>query len=233
MKDESTILSVGIDIGTSTTQVIFSRLTFKNSAGYFAVPHIAIVDKEVVYKSGIYTTPLENRVMIDGVRVREIVAGEFQKAGYRPEDTQTGAVIITGESARKENSEIVLQELSDFAGEFVVSTAGPDLEAIIAGKGSGARQYSVEHQCRVANLDIGGGTTNLVLLTRGKSSAKAVWISADVSLRWVRTGRSSISATVSVRSQPPRACLRRWGTGPIIRRFFRLEGPWANCFTNG
>ena len=59
MKDESTILSVGIDIGTSTTQVIFSRLTFKNSAGYFAVPHIAIVDKEVVYKSGIYTTPLE------------------------------------------------------------------------------------------------------------------------------------------------------------------------------
>ena len=151
MKDESTILSVGIDIGTSTTQVIFSRLTFKNSAGYFAVPHIAIVDKEVVYKSGIYTTPLENRVMIDGVRVREIVAGEFQKAGYRPEDTQTGAVIITGESARKENSEIVLQELSDFAGEFVVSTAGPDLEAIIAGKGSGARQYSVEHQCRVAN----------------------------------------------------------------------------------
>ena len=53
MKDESTILSVGIDIGTSTTQVIFSRLTFKNSAGYFAVPHIAIVDKEVVYKSGI------------------------------------------------------------------------------------------------------------------------------------------------------------------------------------
>ena len=172
MKDESTILSVGIDIGTSTTHVIFSRLTFKNSAGYFAVPHIAIVDKEVVYKSGIYTTPLENRVMIDGVRVREIVAGEFQKAGYRPEDTQTGAVIITGESARKENSEIVLQELSDFAGEFVVSTAGPDLEAIIAGKGSGARQYSVEHQCRVANLDIGGGTTNLVLFDSGEVIGK-------------------------------------------------------------
>ena len=51
MSEESTILSVGIDIGTSTTQVIFSRLTFKNSAGYFAVPHIAIVDKEVVSKS--------------------------------------------------------------------------------------------------------------------------------------------------------------------------------------
>ena len=185
MKDESTILSVGIDIGTSTTQVIFSRLTFKNSAGYFAVPHIAIVDKEVVYKSGIYTTPLENRVMIDGVRVREIVAGEFQKAGYRPEDTQTGAVIITGESARKENSEIVLQELSDFAGEFVVSTAGPDLEAIIAGKGSGARQYSVEHQCRVANLDIGGGTTNLVLFDSGEVIGKGC---LDIGGRLIKVG---------------------------------------------
>ena len=172
MKDESTILSVGIDIGTSTTQVIFSRLTFKNSAGYFAVPHIAIVDKEVVYKSDIYITPLKNRTAIDGAKVREIVAGEFEKAGYGPEDTQTGAVIITGESARKENSEIVLQELSDFAGEFVVSTAGPDLEAIIAGKGSGARQYSIDCQCRVANLDIGGGTTNLVVFDSGEVVGK-------------------------------------------------------------
>ena len=172
MSEESTILSVGIDIGTSTTQVIFSRLTFKNSAGYFAVPHIAIVDKEVVYKSNIHMTPLKNRVMIDGEKVRNIVAEEFRKSGYRPMDTQTGAVIITGESARKENSEIVLRELSDFAGEFVVSTAGPDLEAIIAGKGSGARQYSIDNQCTVANLDIGGGTTNVVLFDAGEVIAK-------------------------------------------------------------
>ncbi len=172
MSEESTILSVGIDIGTSTTQVIFSRLTFKNSAGYFAVPHIAIVGKEVVYKSDIHMTPLKNRVMIDGEKVRDIVSEEFRKSGYRPSDTQTGAVIITGESARKENSEIVLRELSDFAGEFVVSTAGPDLEAIIAGKGSGARQYSIDYQCTVANLDIGGGTTNVVLFDSGEVIAK-------------------------------------------------------------
>ena len=172
MDDESTILSVGIDIGTSTTQVIFSRLTFKNSAGYFSVPHIAIVDKKVVYQSDIYRTPLVNRSLIDGSGVRDIVAAEFAKAGYSPSDTQTGAVIITGESARKENSEIVLNELSRFAGEFVVSTAGPDLEAIIAGKGSGARQYSVDEQCRVVNLDIGGGTTNAVIFDCGEVVGK-------------------------------------------------------------
>lgn len=101
MSEESTILSVGIDIGTSTTQVIFSRLTFKNSAGYFAVPHIAIVDKEVVYKSNIHMTPLKNRVMIDGEKVRNIVAEEFRKSGYKPTDTQTGAVIITGRVSAK------------------------------------------------------------------------------------------------------------------------------------
>lgn len=172
MSDESTILSVGIDIGTSTTQVIFSRLTFKNSAGYFAVPHIAIVNKDVVYKSDIYMTPLRNQYRIDGEKVRDIVAGEFRKSGFTPADTQTGAVIITGESARKEDSEIVLRELSNFAGEFVVSTAGPDLEAIIAGKGSGARQYSIDNQCTVANLDIGGGTTNVVLFDSGEVIGK-------------------------------------------------------------
>jgi ethanolamine utilization protein EutA len=172
MGEKETILSVGIDIGTSTTQVVFSQLTFENSASYFMVPHISIVDKKVIYKSDIYMTPLKTSALIDGERVRDIVATEFSKAGYKQKDTQTGAVIITGESARKENSEIVLKNLSDFAGEFVVSTAGPDLEAIIAGMGSGARQYSIENQCTVVNLDIGGGTTNVVLFDKGEILSK-------------------------------------------------------------
>ena len=133
-----TILSVGIDIGTSTTQVIFSHLVMENTAGYFSVPRVSIVDKKLVYESRIHTTPLVDRVLLDGDGIQAIVAGEFAAAGIHPEDTQTGAVIITGESARKENSAIVLEKLSRFAGEFVVSTAGPDLEAIVAGKGSGA-----------------------------------------------------------------------------------------------
>ncbi len=172
MDSTNTILSVGIDIGTSTTQVIFSRIAMENTAGYFSIPKVSIVDKEVVYRSGIYTTPLLDRSRIDGDRVRDIVAAEFQKAGFTPADTGTGAVIITGESARKENSALVLEKLSGFAGEFVVSTAGPDLEAIIAGKGSGAQQYSEEMCCTAVNLDIGGGTTNLVLFDCGRTAGK-------------------------------------------------------------
>ncbi|MBQ7595687.1 MAG: ethanolamine ammonia-lyase reactivating factor EutA [Clostridia bacterium] len=177
------ILSVGIDIGTSTTQVIFSRIVMENMASFFAVPKISIIDKEVVYKSDIHLTPLKNSYLIDGDKVRDIVAAEFQKAGFTPADTQTGAVIITGESARKENSALVLEKLSDFAGEFVVSTAGPDLESVIAGKGSGAQSYSEENACVAVNLDIGGGTTNIVVFDEGKVIAKGC---ADVGGRLLK-----------------------------------------------
>lgn len=172
MADKTAILSVGIDVGTSTTQVVFSKLQMDNAGGYFSVPRVAIVDKEVVYKSEVYMTPLKTDVLIDTDDLRNIVAAEFRKAGYRPEDTDSGAVIITGESARKENSDAVLKSLSDFAGDFVVSAAGPDMESLIAGKGSGAWQYSMDHHCRVANLDIGGGTTNVVLFEDGETLAR-------------------------------------------------------------
>lgn len=172
MADKTAILSVGIDVGTSTTQVVFSKLQMDNAGGYFSVPRVAIVDKKVVYKSEVYMTPLKTDVLIDTDALRDIVAAEFRKAGYRPENTDSGAVIITGESARKENADAVLKSLSDFAGDFVVSAAGPDMESLIAGKGSGAWQYSMDHHCRVANLDIGGGTTNVVLFEDGETLAR-------------------------------------------------------------
>ena len=166
------ILSVGIDIGTSTTQVIFSKLMMENTAGYFTVPRVSIVDKTVVYKSDIYITPLLDEVHIDAGGVRKIVAAEFKKAGFVPKDTGSGAVIITGESARKENADAVLAELSDFAGDFVVSAAGPDMESVIAGKGSGAYEYSMKNHCIAANFDIGGGTTNIVVFDDGNVTAR-------------------------------------------------------------
>ncbi|MEG1205710.1 MAG: ethanolamine ammonia-lyase reactivating factor EutA [Angelakisella sp.] len=166
------ILSVGIDIGTSTTQVVFSLLTVENTSSAFTVPRVDIVDKRVVYAGEIHTTPLATATLLDGEGVRALVEQEYKKAGYRPQDVKTGAVIITGESARKENSRLVLDKLRSFAGDFVVSTAGPDLESVIAGKGSGAYRYSMEHSCTVVNLDIGGGTTNIVLFDSGEVIAK-------------------------------------------------------------
>ncbi|MBO7275813.1 MAG: ethanolamine ammonia-lyase reactivating factor EutA, partial [Clostridia bacterium] len=168
----SEILSVGIDIGTSTTQVIFSRLLVDNMADYFSAPRISIVSKELLYKSEVHLTPLRDSSTLDGEGVRRIVEQEYRRAGISPGDLHTGAVIITGESARKDNAAAVTEQLSGFAGEFVVSTAGPDLESIIAAKGSGAFQYSIDRECSVINLDIGGGTTNIAVFDCGRAVAK-------------------------------------------------------------
>ncbi len=95
-----TLLSVGIDIGTSTTQLILSRLTLANRANPFSVPRIAIEDREVLYRSGIHFTPLLSDTVIDAEGVRTIVAEEYRKSGFAPEQVDTGAVIITGDRSQ-------------------------------------------------------------------------------------------------------------------------------------
>lgn len=162
------MLSVGIDIGTSTTQLVFSKITIENLASSFAVPMIKIVGKEILFRSEIYFTPLLSQTEIDGEKVREIVENEYRHANICPKDVKTGAVIITGETARKTNANQVLQNLSGLAGDFVVATAGPDLESIISAKGAGANVLSEERRAVVANLDIGGGTTNIAVFKNGK-----------------------------------------------------------------
>ena len=161
------ILSVGIDIGTSTTQLIFSRLTIENRASSYTVPRIDIVDKEVIYRSKIYFTPLRSATEIDAEAVKQIVREEYQAAGMTPEMLRTGAVIITGETARKENANEVLEALSDLAGDFVVATAGPDLESVLSARGAGTDALSKEKRTAIANVDIGGGTSNIAVYEKG------------------------------------------------------------------
>lgn len=159
--------SVGIDIGTSTTQLIFSKLTIENRVAGYMVPKVEIVKKEVVYSSDIYFTPLLSNTEIDGEKVSEIVRLEYQKAKMKPKDVSTGAVIITGDTARKQNANSVLNSLSDLSGDFVVATAGPDLESVLSGRGAGADTFSKENRNTVANLDVGGGTTNIAVFRKG------------------------------------------------------------------
>lgn len=167
MKEE--LLSVGIDLGTSTTQLVFSKLLIENMASSYTVPRMVITEKQICYRSDIYFTPLIGETKIDFEKIREIVEKEYQAAGIKKEEIDTGAVIITGETARKENAEEVVRTLSGFAGDFVVATAGPDLESVISGKGAGADCYSKENHTTVVNLDIGGGTSNLAVFKNGET----------------------------------------------------------------
>jgi ethanolamine utilization protein EutA len=162
------IYSVGIDLGTSTVQMVVSALTVKNVAGAFSIPHAEIVEKKVVFCGDIAFTPLLSENTIDLKGVLKFLDEQYEKSGFKKSDIKIGAAIITGETARKENARAVLEALSGYAGDFVVATAGPDLESIIAGKGAGAESFSKAHLTSVANLDIGGGTTNIAVFDSGE-----------------------------------------------------------------
>jgi ethanolamine utilization protein EutA len=106
--------------------------------------------------------------LVDGGKIRELVEEEYKKAGISRAEVDTGAVIVTGETSRRENARTVLEALSALAGDFVVTTAGPDLESVLAAKGSGAVEYSRDTGRTVLHMDIGGGTSNLALIRAGK-----------------------------------------------------------------
>lgn len=162
------LLSVGLDVGTTSTQLIVSRLQIENRAGGFSVPEMDITSREIIYKGQVHFTPLLDEALVDAEALRKLVDAEYLRAGIRREDVDTGAIIITGETSRKENARAVLAQLSGYAGDFVVATAGPDLESVLAAKGAGAVAYSRDTGKAVLHMDIGGGTSNLCLIRDGK-----------------------------------------------------------------
>lgn len=163
--------SVGLDVGTTSTQLIFSELTVENRAGCFSVPELEIGERKILYKSPVHFTPLLSGELVDGEALRRLVTAEYEAAGITRDSVDTGAVIITGETSRKENAETVLRELSGFAGDFVVATAGADLESVLAARGSGAVALSGETGKTILHMDIGGGTSNLCLIRDGEIAA--------------------------------------------------------------
>lgn len=165
------LLSVGLDVGTTTTQVVFSRIFLRNVAPAMQVPRIGIADRTVLYQSPIYLTPLAGRERVDVMALERIVGEEYRRSGFSPAQVATGAVIVTGEIAKKENAAEILQALGRYAGEFIITVAGPRLEAQMAGRGSGAADWSRQHYARVTNVDIGGGSANAALFELGNTIA--------------------------------------------------------------
>ncbi len=165
--DES-LMSIGLDVGTTSTQLIVSRLTISNRASAFAVPEMEIAERNILYRSPVHFTPLLEGNLVDGNKIRTIVEEEYKNAGISRDQVDTGAVIITGETSRRENAKAVLDALSEHAGDFVVATAGPALESVLAAQGAGAVAYSRDSGKTVFHLDIGGGTANLALIEDGK-----------------------------------------------------------------
>ncbi len=167
--NRKTVHSVGIDIGTTTTQVIFSELTMVNRAPVSQVPRYEFVKRDICYQSPVSRTPLTDSGLVDVDRVQSFVDAQFVSAGLTLEDIETGAIIITGETSKATNARDAIMGLAERMGDFVVATAGPNLESVIAGRGSGAGEYSKAQHARVLNIDIGGGTSNYVVFDSGNA----------------------------------------------------------------
>ena len=162
------LLSIGLDVGTTTTQLILSELTVENKGNAFSVPEMVIGERKILYQSPVIFTPLLSGELVDGEKIAQWVTEQYAAAGITKNQVDTGAVIITGETSRKENAREVLHHLAGFAGDFVVATAGPDLESALSAKGAGAVDYSEKTGQTVLHIDIGGGTSNLSFIENGQ-----------------------------------------------------------------
>jgi ethanolamine utilization protein EutA len=165
--NELEILSVGVDVGSSTSHLAFSELFLKRDE-HSETRRFNIEDRKIVYEGRIIHTPLLDDRTIDIARLTEFLREEYRAAGIEPDDIQTGAVIVTGESARKENARQIARALSDDAGHFVAATAGPNFESLLAALGSGAAARSRDCSNTILSCDIGGGTSNLAVSRDGE-----------------------------------------------------------------
>lgn len=167
-RPDSSLLSVGIDIGTTSTHVAISRLHMGNASRINEPSRFTIQDREIIYQSPVYFTPLTADGNVDGDGVCDLVLQQYQQATINCADIDTGAVIITGETAKRRNASEVIQALSKLSGQFVVASAGPNLESVLAGKGSGAAHASKQQGKVICNIDVGGGTSNIAVFACGE-----------------------------------------------------------------
>jgi len=163
------VTSVGIDIGSSTSHLIFSKLTLKRETGFLNMTNrFNLIKREIIYESEIILTPLLDRFTIDVNSVVEFCKKEYEKAGLKPEDVDTGAVIVTGETAKKQNADEIVERLSSESGKFVSATAGPNFESVLGIMGSGIVDQTLLEGKTFMNVDIGGGTSNIAIATKGE-----------------------------------------------------------------
>src|SRR5713101_683903 len=172
IQDHVSLKSVGIDIGSAGTQIIFSRIDLRRlgedlSSRYF------VVSRETLFQSSVALTPYRSEEHIDEAKLGDIIDDAYAAAGIDADDIDTGAVILTGEALRRENAKAIAGIIAEKGGEFVCATAGHHMESMLAAYGSGAATVSSAEGKRILNIDIGGGTTKLAVVEHGKVLATA------------------------------------------------------------
>ena len=159
------LTSVGIDIGSSTSHLMFSKLVMWRRSTEMS-SRFEVIYREVLYRSPILLTPYADPDTIDTAKLAGFVKQAYDEAEIAPDAVDTGAVICTGEAVRKHNAAAIIRMLADQGGHFVCATAGPNLEAILGAHGSGAVVRSRRNGPGM-NVDVGGGTAKVAIVTDG------------------------------------------------------------------
>jgi len=179
---------VGIDIGTTTSHLIFSELELERQGIRLSSAYV-VVERKVAHRSDVILTPYSSERRIDTDALAKFIERSYAEAGWAPDDVDTGAVITTGEAARKENAAAIVALFSGQAGKFVCATAGHHLESLLGAHGSGAVALSRDPATPlVLNVDIGGGTTKLAVCRDGRvEETAAIDIGARL-ISWDKAG---------------------------------------------
>jgi len=162
-EDEIILVSVGVDIGSSTSHLVFSRLVLERLDNRYIVS-----ERTVLHESDVLLTPYAADQSIDAVALGAFIDAQYAQAGIAPDKIDTGALILTGVAVRRTNSRAIADLFAAQAGKFVSVSAGDALETTLAAFGSGAAARSVRETARVMNIDIGGGTTKIAVCENGE-----------------------------------------------------------------
>src|SRR5499426_1080278 len=164
--------SVGIDIGSSTSHLVFSQLTVRRQGASLS-GRFKVTERQVLFRSRIMLTPYLSGTLIDFEQVQHFIANAYREARLTPDDIDTGAVIITGEALKKENAQPIVAYFAQYAGKFICAAAGHNHEALLAAYGSGAVDLAQSERKTVLNVDMGGGTTKFALIEHGEVTQTA------------------------------------------------------------
>jgi ethanolamine utilization protein EutA len=186
--DRVKLLSVGVDIGTSTSHMIFSRLMLERQ-GRRLSSRFVVTQREILFRSPVIFTPYTSSGQIDASTLGKFINATYNDAGALREQIDAGAVITTGEAALRDNARAVSELFSQEVGKFVCATAGPNLESLLAAHGSGAVDLSGDSDDPLLNIDIGGGTTKFAVCHAGRiEQTGAIHLGARL-LAWDSNGK--------------------------------------------
>lgn len=195
-QDTLELRTVGIDIGSSTSHLLFAKVTLRRQVQGLS-SRFVVVDRQVLWRSPIMLTPFLADGAIDAHVLAHFIHDAYHDAGLRRSDVDSGAVILTGEAIKRRNARAISDIFAAESGKFVCATAGHQLESLLAAHGSGATALSRRRQQCGLHVDVGGGTTKLALIDRGDILGVAAFavggrlLATDATGAWTRIDASA------------------------------------------